>query len=75
MIHSFASMTANRQYLILTNRLNALVSFTGWQVSREDRKPPSRTQLNILCLSFRLINQLLLHKSKGTVTLTESMTS
>ena len=68
-------MTANRDYLILTNRLNALVSFTGWLVSREDRKAPSRTQLNILNISFRLINQLLLHKSKSILELTQNTKS
>ena len=67
-------MTANRDYLILTNRLNALVSFTGWLVSREDRKAPSRIQLNILSISFRLINQLLLHKSKSILDSTQNMT-
>ena len=64
-LHSFASVSTNRDYLILTNRLNTLISFGNWILGREDKKTPAQTYLSVQLLTFKIINSLLLHKSKG----------
>lgn len=64
-LHNFAAMAVNREYLILTNRLNGLVSFTSWVLARDDKRPATRALLNIQGLAFKLVNSLLLHKSRG----------
>lgn len=64
---AFASLPSNREYLIVTNRLNGLVSWLGWMLGKEEKRTvPTRCFYSAQTQCIKLINALLLHKSKGT---------
>jgi hypothetical protein len=73
-LHRFSSVASNRDYLILTNRLNGLISFGSWILGRDEKKSPASSWVTIQLLTFRIINSLLLHKSKGSALITQKRT-
>lgn len=72
----FSTLQMNREYLIMTNRLNSLVSLISWILGREEKKGSGNSCLySIESMCFKLINCLLLHKSKGRIGITQTTQS
>lgn len=63
MMEMLTTMAVNRDYLILTNRLNNLVSLINWMVGREEKKS---LFCNVQYLCLKVVNVLLTHRCKGT---------
>lgn len=57
-------LSVNRDYLLLTNRLNNLVSFVNWLVGKEDKRYSPERFFTVQFLSFKVVNVLLNHQSK-----------
>ncbi len=57
-------LSINRDYLILTNRLNNLISLVNWIVAKEEKKPRNNNLFNFQFLCFKVVNVLLNHRCK-----------
>ena len=67
MLEIFTVLSINRDYLILTNRLNNLISLLNWIVGKEEKRPTTAGYVylyNIQFLCFKVVNVLLNHKPK-----------
>jgi hypothetical protein len=67
MLEIFTVISINRDYLILTNRLNNLISLLNWIVGKEEKRPSLGGYVylyNIQFLCFKVVNVLLNHRPK-----------
>ena len=66
MIEILTVLSINRDYLILTNRLNNLISLMNWIVGKDEKKSTSNNNhfcaIQFLC--FKVVNVLLNHRCK-----------
>ena len=60
-------LSINRDYLILTNRLNNLISLINWIVGKEEKRSNAAGNVhffNFQFLCFKAVNVLLNHRCK-----------